>query len=641
MYDVQKNSRRSPGFFSLFNLFTNKIVITALMIIFPLLIGLIATLFNFIFKIPRLFDFIYFSHITAIFYIILIAGVLSCITFRNSVPILNYKISILINIYGITFFAASYFFGQFLELYLDNITFIEMFFILGGLLSYIVQFVIYFSFTTIKTPLNIFLALIQPVFGIFFYSVFTESITIAFYLRAMVFFCSAAVIFVIPYSAGMFSVSKIYRSKTGIGGYNFVRAFVTSLLVDDQDDLVESYFEEIGVKTSLKILYTAFRSKKTKKLKGLFIVPDVHFGPFKTSGSAALTEEIYNKFNNYGGSLTGLTVFHTTSTHGENLTSHKYNSSILQIIDDDINELKFSEVKIPEFHRCISGKAKILGTSFNNGTIENNSIRNNPFLIISRHPFPSDDMMPEIGEKISKSSKEYGLLGDASIIDAHNAIIGDEVLIKVDSPECKEINEVSKIFLKNISDSIQNNEIYDFKYGTAFDPMDEFNVSSGIGAGGIRLHLFKINKQTTAIIHFDGNNALMDVRSRLINLGENKGIDRVEVTTSDSHTVARILSSQGYYPIGAKIPISTILKKVDLLLDTAKSNLEPVEVAIHKSITPGFTKWGDLSYFDVVIETIEQALHKSKQLLTISLLIPFFISILLATFYFNIPFPSI
>ena len=83
--------------------------------------------------------------------------------------------------------------------------------------------------------------------------------------------------------------------------------------------------------------------------------------------------------------------------------------------------------------------------------------------------------------------------------------------------------------------------------------------------------------QTTALIHFDGNNAYVDIRSYVLNMLQNRGIERGEITTSDSHTVARQFSARGYSPIGDKIKIDDILKKLDILIQEAENNLEPVE----------------------------------------------------------------
>ncbi|MHA1820216.1 MAG: DUF2070 family protein [Promethearchaeota archaeon] len=660
MYDQYKISRKSPGIFALFSKFTRTQIIILLFLGAPFLIALgsyiLYIFLNFI--ISRNIGALNLSNLSKllitiflrdylIFSIILGTGVIACVIFANKVPLFNFKISALMNVYAVFFFALSYYLGQLLTFIYHNIAFLDIFFILGGLLAYIILFVIYFSFTTLETPLNIFVALVQPVFGIFIYAILYENLYWDFVIKSVLFFCTSALIFAIPYSKDMFSVSRIYRSKTGIGGYNFVRAFITSLLLDNQDDLVEKYFDDIGVNTELELKYLAFKSKDSKsknKIKGVFLVPNIHFGPFKTAGSAAFTEEVYKRFTE----IPGLSVMHTTTTHAENLTTHKYNPAIIKIIEEDLKKIKFKDLKATKFKRAFSGKTKILGALFGNS----------PIMFLTRHPFPTDDIVPSVGEKIKEKwrsikmaqkdhneAKEGDTTSESSgtnpeeifIVDCHNAIKGDEILIKDGSEEANEMIDVSEKFFNEILQTYNRNKLYPVEYGVAHDPFEDIPVEWGIGKGGMTVHIFKIGDQTSALIHFDANNALLDVRPRIINLVENKGIDRAELTTSDSHTVARVLSAQGYYPLGGKVPIDVILNRLNSLIDSALKNLEPVQVGVYKSINGGFRKWGDLDYFNVILETIEKCVSKSKQLLTFGLFLPMFLSILLATFYFNVP----
>ena len=126
--------------------------------------------------------------------------------------------------------------------------------------------------------------LIRPVSGILIYSFFSQQITIIFFLKAIIFFSVSATIFAFIYGPLMAFVSLPYRKSTGIGGYNFIRAFIEALITDNHNDLIEQYFEKIGEEDSLRIQYLALRDKDTKEIKGLFLVPNVHFGPFKTDG---------------------------------------------------------------------------------------------------------------------------------------------------------------------------------------------------------------------------------------------------------------------------------------------------------------------------------------------------------------------
>jgi predicted neutral ceramidase superfamily lipid hydrolase len=113
------------------------------------------------------------------------------------------------------------------------------------------------------------------------------------------------------------------------------------------------------------------------------------------------------------------------------------------------------------------------------------------------------------------------------------------------------------------------------------------------------------------------------------------------MTTSDSHTVARQFSSRGYSPIGDKIKIDYILDKLDNLLKKAEADLEPVEFHYKSTIEKDIRIWGELKYFDAIMKTLEECISVSERLLTLSLIVPTFFSLILLLFYYNIQIEEI
>jgi predicted neutral ceramidase superfamily lipid hydrolase len=364
---------------------------------------------------------------------------------------------------------------------------------------------------------------------------------------------------------------------------------------------------------------------KTKNIKGLFIIPNVHFGPFKTCGSSDLPEHIYNEFNK----IPGTTVYHTTNDHTQNLTTQSYVERIINRIKLDINEISNNNEiewikEIKDFSRKISNSAKLIGTE----------IDSVPIVFITRHPLPSDDVEQKIGEDIRDIAISNGYK-DIIAIDSHNAIIGDEILIKYDSLEAKDLIDVSRKFME--SESVKNIQKAPMLYGIAKDPLKEYSEKEGIGVGGIVLHLFKnsITGQKTALIHFDGNNAYVEIRSNILNFLQNQDIERGEITTSDSHTVARQFSNRGYSPIGDKIKIDFILKRLKSLIEIAEKDLEQVEF-YYKDSYESVKIWGNPLYFNAIIDTLKECIKVSQSLLTISLIAPTFFSLILLIFLYSL-----
>jgi putative membrane protein len=642
MFVQKQPTRKAPGIFSYIELFSSKFLAYTALFGLPFLIALLSTIFHAIYTqcvelmcINLLFN--YFLQIFIIFMVTSLIGVSFTLSYSKKAPVLASPPkgwAIQMNAIFNSIIGGSFLVGQLLALYFRNLTFREVFFMLGIIISYILAFVIYFSFTTVGKYGHFILALTQPVSSIILYSIYTAQLSLTFFIRAMVFFGSCAIIFTIIYARGLFHVSRTYRNATGgeLGGYPFIRAFVLSMMTNGHDDKIEHIFDTVGINSSIKIQYFAIRNEETKKIKGLFIVPHVHFGPFKTCGSSDLPELIYRSFREQ---IPGTTVYHTTTDHTQNLTTQNEVNKVLNRIKADIKKINNDENliwinRIKDFSRKISNNSKVLGLE----------IDNVPIMFLTRHPLPSDDIQSDIGKKIRKIA-HWNKFKEIVIIDSHNSIIGDEVLIKKKSLEGQEFISVAEKFItsksRNSSPKIQ------LLYGVANDSLERFSENDGIGYGGIVVHIFKnIDKnQKTALIHFDANNAYVDIRSYILNMLQNRGIEKGEITTSDSHTVARQFTSRGYSPLGDKIKLDVIIEKLDKLIQEADKNLEPVEFFYYDSTVDDVRIWGNPIYFDTIIDTLQECLRVSQKLLTFSLIVPTFFSLILLLFYYNIPITGI
>ncbi|MHA1320113.1 MAG: DUF2070 family protein, partial [Promethearchaeota archaeon] len=538
MYAQQPPTRHIPGIISYMNYFSSKKSAYVIFFSVPAILAVLSFILNSLYT--NIWNFFYLSNVLLTFYSTSGGGILISIFFYSKrSPLLAEPPkgwSFQMNSFFTGILGLSLLIGETITIFLRNITFQEVFLILGTIISYIFAYVVYFSFTTVGKYGNFILAFVQPVIAITLYSIFASQLKFLFFIRAILFFTICAFIFAIPYARSMARVSNIYRQATGIGGYPFIRAFVLSMLTEGNDDLIEDIFDKIGVSSNVFIQYLAIRSKATQKVKGLFVVPHVHFGPFKTCGSSDLPAHIYETFSK----IQGTTVYHTTNDHSQNLTSQKELEKVLNKIKSDVkyieenNKVEWIE-EVNATTRSMSNSAKLIGIDINNVAI----------MFLTRHPLPSDDIHAEIGNEIRKIAKAKGYR-EVIIIDSHNSIIKDEVLIRNKSIEANDLISVSKKFLVS-NKAKENDEKILVQYGVAKDLMTEYTERDGIGKGGIVVHLFKDieSNQKTVFIHFDANNAYVDIRSFVLNMLQNRGIERGEITTSDSHTVARQFSARG------------------------------------------------------------------------------------------------
>lgn len=634
MYSQKPSSRQIPGIISYMDLVSTRKLALTLFFSAPGFIAILSMILNAIYT--GVWNFIYLFIIFSTFVAISALGAaLSIFLYSKRSPILGSPPKgwgVQLNAFFSGIIGISLLIGQVLTIILRLTSFQDALFMLGTVIAYIIAYVIYFSFTTVGTYGTLILSLIQPITGILIYGILTAQISFLFIIRAIFFFCSCAFIFALPYARSLARVSNIYRELTGIGGYPFIRAFVLSMMTEGNDDLVEEFFDSVGIETDVKIQYIFIRSKKSKKLKSVFLIPNVHFGPFKTCGSSDLPASIYDRFSH----IPGITVYHTTNDHSQNLTNHEQVNKILNKIEEDIKKSEDNAntnwvSKINNLIRKMSNSAKAIGTE----------VDQVPVIFLTRHPLPSDDIEAEIGETIRQNAISKGFK-DVIIIDSHNSIIDDEHLIRKGTLESKDLIKVADNLFKSFNID-ENSQKIPIKHGFAQDPLEEFSEKDGIGPGGLIVHLFEnsITSQKTAMIHFDANNAFVDIRSYILNTLQNRGIERGEVTTNDSHIVARKFTQRGYSPIGEKIKLDYILNKLDILLVKAEKNLDEVEFNYVDSVVKDVKIWGDPKYFNVIMKTLQECIRISRRLLTLSLIAPTLISLIILIFFYNVEFTDI
>ncbi|MHA2121928.1 MAG: DUF2070 family protein, partial [Promethearchaeota archaeon] len=255
MYIKKESSRQIPGIISYLELFSSRKLAYSTFIGTPLILGFISLTLHTI-LIGHLDILHYFRFIGLFLFISGLGTFFSLVFYSKKAPILRAPPSgwsVQMNIYFSAVIAVTFLFGQILAIVLKSISYQEIFLIMGAIISYIVAFVIYFSFTTVGRRGYVLLSLVQPIATIILYSIFTGQFDSDFFVRAIIFFIACALLFALPYRRGLFHVSNVYKEATGMSGYSFIRAFILSMLTDGNDELIESYFDRVGIKSSVDL----------------------------------------------------------------------------------------------------------------------------------------------------------------------------------------------------------------------------------------------------------------------------------------------------------------------------------------------------------------------------------------------------
>ncbi len=293
-----------------------------------------------------------------------------------------------------------------------------------------------------------------------------------------------------------------------------------------------------------------------ERLKGLFIIPYVHPGPFGIIGGS----DLRRKLMRYIGKLSHHTVlFHGTATHDINLASTEETGKIADSVRKLTRGIKYKKTASPfvryhkDFHMCTQ--------FFGDGAVN----------VYSSAPNPTDDIDYATGNMAVQEARLQGA-ERAVLVDSHNCLEPGVGGIHFGTRRSYEI-------LEYISESIVKARCgmsKGVRVGIAQDA--DFTVDQGISDGGIQVIVVETGGQKAAYVVFDGNNMIPGLRENIIK-SVRKKVDECEVFTSDNHSVNVNLG--GYNPVGYLYSPEDLVKRTLRVFDAALKDLESVEVGMN------------------------------------------------------------
>lgn len=322
----------------------------------------------------------------------------------------------------------------------------------------------------------------------------------------------------------------------------------------EQSPKLEKMFEEVGEEVDTLVGVMGFRAKG--KLKAVFVIPHIHFGPFGSLGGSEFPELISAEVAKRTGALAF--VFHGCATHDFNPASsseiEKFNEKIFRALAG----MKFAKAK----GSLMMGKS---GTGRSGGVIVNGAY----FAPLTRAPRTTEDVDFSVGLAIRNYALAKGAK-EALIADAHNAETGQ--IMRVESG-----NPIAFEYMRAVEDALEKRGAEKgIRLGVASDPLSEFGLASGVGKAGLRIAVFEADGKKYAVILIDANGATPAFRREVIDAVCGTGIDDCELMTTDTHSVNRIggvLNPVG----GPRTDRQLMLRRIVATAKKAAAGLEEVE----------------------------------------------------------------
>lgn len=351
------------------------------------------------------------------------------------------------------------------------------------------------------------------------------------------------------------------KSKNGVSSLRILRAFLKTWVEHEPDEL-ETYFSGYAKTDSV---ITDLIVAENDKNRVVLVLPGIHPGPFSPVGSYNLSELIYRDLKT---SKTFPVVLHGTGGHERNVPANKiasdYAAQLSQFVDSQ-PQGKSVQIRGPL-------RSKVGITS-----ITTLALGTDVLIFVSNSPYRSDDLDPSAIADTSAAAAGLGLR--VMVVDAHNSVdgtVGEQKQIPKDE------------WTRILDDTLQLKENR-FNIGAANSQEVEFKHGADISDGGVSVVVFATPDAKWALVAADSNNAKSGLKERVETALHSRGVNLLELCTSDTHKLAaRGLTNRGYRALGEDTDPESLIRCVEELVKLAESRLAAynLEVTSFQSNVP-------------------------------------------------------
>ncbi|MEM0149274.1 MAG: DUF2070 family protein [Candidatus Micrarchaeaceae archaeon] len=431
-----------------------------------------------------------------------------------------------------------------------------------------------------KQKSGIALSIVQPTLNVLIYIPYSKFIfSFSTPLKILLVKLYAAIfIFLVMSYMILYIFNRPFKKSMGFQAIDTMSQFVQNWLFNI--DVNPPFgISRIGVNAEINVDTFVFRHGSSTK--AIFFIPGIHYGPMGTLGGS-----------NFPYLLEKYAV-----------SAYRAPSFIMHTaVNLDNNPVATSQISQmygamrATVEKC-SSRAKSVSTCFYSGRYKNSEISvisfgDDALATFSRAPRVTEDIDPSVA-KIFRSKLE-GRFKNVALIDAHNSryesapkseLAGATMYSRITNEYMEAISRLSKPLHKSRS----------VRMGVA--SVELFNAlgrPKDIAPGNLNVAVFVFNGFKHAIIQFNANNMLPQLRTKIVGHLEKEFGLHAEVCTTDTHVV-NALDLDASNVIGRHSSHSAILRYVDKAVKKALSNIEEVEVCYSAYKIKNFKIWGSSS----------------------------------------------
>ena len=396
---------------------------------------------------------------------------------------------------------------------------------------------------------------------------------------------------------------SILADKAGrphvLSTFNLLQAFLTAW-TEQKADKMEKIVESRAKCSHIKSDVLRFVSAAPYQRDISVVIPGVHPGPFKPIGGSNLPYELFKFFGR------SAIIVHGASDHSLNIPSKNELEKYL---------LSFIAAKVADTATTCTDVVQIKKTRF---VVTGVAFGDVVLIMLSTSSGGMEDVPAEVSSKI-KDHAHYLRFSKALVVDCHNAMGG---------PLSAEDQHILFLCAKEALDKINGSQQHRFSVGYSasfchkknngdlIETKNQIEWREDIGQGGLAVLAIKVNQQTYAIGWADSNNIENHVRNYVLTQLHSRGLNMVEICTSDTHYTSGKRTKQGYYPLGSMTDVKEILTQYEEL--TSRSFDDPKECSFYHLSVDSEIKVMGKGQFDDYSKALDRSMNLTKIFLAIS-----------------------
>lgn len=323
-----------------------------------------------------------------------------------------------------------------------------------------------------------------------------------------------------------------------------------------QDKGLEDLLAETGTNVTTHLSTVAFK-RLDGSLKGVFVTPQIHYGPFGNIGGSEFPHLISRKLE--AELRAPVLVFKGAANHDFNPVHSSSHLKIAELSKYAVNH--FTKLDYSSELGIVTGDS---GTAHLFGF----ELKGKAFLTLSRAPHTSDDIDTALGLSLAHKAESRGF-SEVAIIDRHNSK-PDNYILETGSKEYFE--------LEDAVGSLTRTRPAKFKLGLGHvNPGLPFE--SGIGEAGVKTVVFEVTGRKHCLVLIDANNIEPTLRLKVLDrIKRDFDFDFVDLFTTDTHSVNMI--SGVHNPLGTNITIDVLYPHLYGAIEHGLDDLETVSGAM-------------------------------------------------------------